>query len=810
MSAPQGPGPRCICIHGHFYQPPRENPWIEAVEAEGSAYPYHDWNERITAECYAPNATARILDDRGRIRRIVNNYGRISFDVGPTLLSWLETHDAETYGAILQADRDSIARFGHGSAMASPYSHMIMPLASPQDRETQIVWGLRDFERRFGRAAEGVWLPEAAVDLDILERLSAHGVRFTVLAPQQAEAFRLPKGDWQDAGGERIDPRYPYRQTLPSGREIAVFFFDGPVSRGVAFEGLLRDGTRFAERLTGLLGTGPEPQLASIATDGETFGHHQRFGEMALAWAVDRITAGDRARVTNYASFLAAHPPVREVRIRENTSWSCVHGVERWRSDCGCHTGGKSEWNQAWRAPLRAAFDWLRDELATRFASEREVFLTDPWAARNDYVEVILERSAPVVSAFLERHVRPGGPDREVRALELLEMQRHAMLMYTSCGWFFHDVSGIETVQVLRYAGRALQLAEKRFGAGLGGPFLERLAAARANVPEAGDARAIFEREVRSAALDLTAVGAHLAVSCAFSDAVAPDEVFCFGVRNLGLWHSGANSARLTVGRSVVDSRITREVLDLSWAVLQHGGFNVSGGVRHAGGDEAHEQLRRALRDAFEEPDLPRLANLLAEFPERAVSLRSLFAGRRREVIEGLMATELREAEAAYRRLYETNVGLMHHLADVRLDLPRPFAIAAEYVLSRDLIRTLETDPVDLRFVRSLLEQSESAGTGIERVGVEFALARALRRLLERSAAAAPDPAPLQLAAGIVRLAREFSLAPDLRRAQNACYALRETVLPGLSAGASAGDAAATDWMEALATVAEELLVALD
>ena len=810
MTTSTRPGPRCICVHGHFYQPPRETPWLEALELQPSAYPYHDWNERVNVECYAPNAASRILDEQGRIERIVNNYSRISFDVGPTLLSWLESHAPLTYDAVLRADRESIERYGHGSAMAAGYSHLIMPLANARDRETQIVWGLREFERRFGRHSEGFWLPETAVDLDVLERLAAHGVRFTVLAPQQAGSVRNGDGGWQDVTGERIDPRWPYRQTLPSGRDIAIFFYDGPVSRGVAFEGYLRDGARFAERLTGLLGEGDGPRLANIATDGETFGHHQHYGEMALSFALDAIDRAGKAEVTNYASFLAAYPPTAEVRILENTSWSCVHGIERWRSDCGCHTGGRSEWNQAWRKPLRDALDGLRDELVLRYESAADAFRDDPWVVRDAYIDVVLDRSPANVAAFLERHLPADAPaEAGVRALRLLEMQRHAMLMYTSCGWFFNDLSGIETVQILRYAGRAIQLARQVSGDDLEAPFLERLAAARSNNPEAGDGRRIYEREVRPATLDLVAVGAHYALSSFFDGNGSADSIFCYGVRALGRWDSESENAHLGVGRAIIDSRITTESDDLTWAILHYGNLNVTGGVRRTGSDEDYETLRHALRDAFEEPDLPTLAALLAEFPDRPVSMRSLFPARRREVLERLMATDLRDAEGAYRRLYETNVGLMHHLAEVRLDLPRAFAIAAEYTLSLDLIRTLRADPVDLRFIRSLLQQAESAGTGLDQEGVAFALRGALERLLHRASDAAPDPAPLLVATSLLRLAREFAIPVDPWGAQNACYALREEVLPEFAGRVAAGDAAAADWVDAFRAAAEELSVAL-
>src|SRR5919202_166538 len=361
-----------ICIHGHFYQPPRENPWLEAIELQDSAAPYHDWNARITAECYAPNAAARILDGQGRIAAIVNNYARISFNIGPTLLAWLEAQAPDTYHAMLAADRESQTRFaGHGSAIAQAYNHLIMPLATRRDKATQVIWGIQDFVHRFGRQPEGMWLPETAVDLETLELLTAHGIRFTILSPYQA--LRVRRIDevagegvapWIDVTGGRIDPSMPYIVRQPSGRAIAIFFYDAPIARAVAFEGVLARGDALADRLLGAFSAArPHPQLVHIATDGESYGHHHPHGDMALAYALAAIERQGRARLTNYGEFLALHPPAYEVAIAENTSWSCFHGIERWRHDCGCNSGGQRGWHQAWRGPLRSALDWLRDAI---------------------------------------------------------------------------------------------------------------------------------------------------------------------------------------------------------------------------------------------------------------------------------------------------------------------------------------------------------------------------------------------------------------------------------------------------------------
>ncbi len=397
-----------ICIHNHFYQPPRENPWLEAVELQDSAYPYHDWNERITAECYAPNGASRILDAENRIRQIVNNYGATSFNFGPTLLSWLRSSAPQVYQLILDADRQSQERFsGHGSAIAQAYNHMILPLANSRDKSTQILWGIQDFQHRFGRKPEGMWLPETAVDLESLDLMAQQGIKFTILAPRQAARVRRIGGrTWNDVQGEKIDPTRAYRCRLSGRRSIALFFYDGPISRAVAFEGVLDNGERLAERLLGAFSESRDwPELVHIATDGETYGHHHAHGEMALSYALDHIESKQLAEITNYGEFLERHPPTHDVEIIENSSWSCIHGIERWKSDCGCNSG-RQGWNQAWRAPLRQALDGLRDGVTQCFEARGGELFKDPWAARNDYIQVVLDRSPASVSGFLAGMLR--------------------------------------------------------------------------------------------------------------------------------------------------------------------------------------------------------------------------------------------------------------------------------------------------------------------------------------------------------------------------------------------------------------------
>ena len=482
---------RHVCVHGHYYQPPRENPWTGEVVHQPSAAPFHDWNERVTRECYAPNAAARLLDGHGRIVSLVNLFRHVSHDVGPTLASWLADHDPEVFALVTGADGGR----PYGPAMAQGYHHTILPLADPEDRATEIAWGVADFRSVYGRAPEGLWLPETAVDTPTLEALAAAGIAFTVLAPHQGARWRFA-GDttWRD---EAPDPRYPYRVALPSGASITVFLYDGGLSQGIAFGSLLTDGDDLAARLASPLDPDPaEPQLVSVATDGETYGHHHRFGEMALARALSRLESRSDLAVTTYAEFLATHPPRRVLEIAEPTSWSCAHGVERWRSDCGCHTGGEEGSTQAWRGPLREALDALRADLAEVFEREAAPLVGDPWAARRRYGETLRLRTAAEFDAWFAGLEREPAPEERDRVLGLLEMQRNALRMYTSCGWFFHDLAGIETVQILAYAARAAEQCRALTGHDPAPALVGRLESILGNDPDLPTGRAVWERAV--------------------------------------------------------------------------------------------------------------------------------------------------------------------------------------------------------------------------------------------------------------------------------------------------------------------------
>ena len=796
---------RFICVHGHFYQPPRENPWLEAVELEDSAYPYHDWNERITAECYAPNAASRILEG-GEIVDIVNNYARMSFDFGPTLLAWLEAREPTVYRAVLEADRLSQRRFGgHGSAMAQAYNHMILPLANTRDRHTQVVWGVRDFEARFGRPPEGMWLPQTAVDVESLDELARAGIRFTVLSPYQALRVRAPGEDrWREVPESGVDPGRPYEVRLPGGRSIAVFFYDGPVSQAVAFGALLEDGERFARRLEELAATAEEPALVHIATDGETYGHHQRHGDMALAYALERIARGDRARLTNYGEHLERAKRLWQAEIRPDTSWSCAHGLERWRADCGCHTGGPATWQQAWREPLRQALDGLRDAIAEPYERVGRTVLSDPWQARDAYIDVVLDRSPANVERFFARHGRPDldGPGR-VLALRLLEMQRHAMLMYTSCGWFFDDVSGIEAVQILRYAGRVLQLARAALDLDLEGPFLAALARAESNLPERGDGRQVFEEAVRPAMVDLGQVGAHVAITDLFgqereSAAAAANgsgrKVYCYRVTRPTETLLGAGQARLALGRMRVDSEITLESVDLVYGVMHWGDHNVVGGVRPYVDAEALGAVSEALSAPFRQADLPQVLHAMDQiFDGRTYSVRQLFRDEQRLVLGQVLRSTLTEIAAVYGQLYEHHAPLMRFLGQNGLPLPRAFLPAADFVLGQRLEHALAARPLDVGAVESLLAEAGGWGLGLDDAGLRYSYERTLAHLASRLRQSPHDPDLLAEVEDAARLAQRLPFRPDLGALQEVVYRLLRAA--AVEAG-PAGNGGASPWRE--------------
>jgi alpha-amylase/alpha-mannosidase (GH57 family) len=793
---------RYMCIHGHFYQPPRENAWLEFVELQDSAYPFHDWNERIAAECYGPNARSRTLDAEGRIDRITNNYSRISFNFGPTLLAWLAAKEPEIYKDILAADKESQDRFsGHGSAIAQAYNHTILPLSTSRDKYTQILWGIRDFEYRFARKPEGMWLPETAVDLEVLDILAGFGILFTILSPYQARRTRKLKGRaWRDASGGRVDPSTPYQVRLPSGRNITVFFYDGPISQAVAFEGLLERGENLAGRLGSAFSDQDRswPQIVHIATDGETYGHHHLRGDMALAYALHHIEQTNLARLTNYGEYLAKYPPAFEAEIWESSSWSCAHGVERWTSNCGCNSGGHPGWNQEWRAPLRNAFDWLRDTIAPKFEQKGRELFRDPWSARNEYIHVILDRHLENRNRFFDAQaLRSLSDDEKITAFKLLEMQRHAMLMYTSCGWFFDELSGIETAQVIQYAARTLQLYEEIFGESLEPVFLEKLELAKSNIPEHQNGRVIYEKFVKPAIVDRIKVAAHYALSSLFTSYPDHGHVYCYAVNREDLQITEAGRARLILGRAQIISDITQESERLSFGAVYMGDHTMNAGVRVYQGEQDFLTLKQDLIEPFTRTDFPEIIRILdRHFGESTYSLRSIFHDDQRNIIAMLLKSALADADAVYRQLYEAHVPMMRLMTDLNVPLPSAYRTAAQFALNDSLRQAFEkADELDFARIHSLLDEVRTYNVSLDGDTLGYALRRTIRRLSEQFLEDHSDAGLMEKLEAAAGLAKALPFEVGIRRAQNIFYELLHRVFPQYVERARDGEAFAQAWV---------------
>lgn len=687
-----------VVIHGHFYQPPRENPWIEVIEREESAFPFHDWNERISSECYWPNAYARILDGKGKILRLFNNYSSISFNFGPTLLSWIEKERPHLYRRILEADRESLRKLGHGNAMAQAYDHLILPLANERDRETEIFWGIVDFERRFHRRPEGLWLPETAVNYPTLRALIQQGIEYIILSPYQAQRIKPLGGKkWIDVSQGRIDPTQPYRCFLkkPSGEKILdqwidIFFYDGSISREVSFGDLLKDGKLFCERFRmSYQPSKKSPQMIHIATDGETYGHHKKFGEMALAYALFEGFASRGFELTNYGAFLKKFPPLYEVEIDEGpsgegTSWSCGHGVGRWKEDCGCTTGGKEGWNQKWRRPLREALDFLRDELALLFEREGEGIFEDPWKARNHYIEVILDRSPEKIQAFFEKESpRSIEESLKIKGLKLLEMQRHALRMYTSCGWFFADIGGLETRMILQHAARAIELAKEFSDRDLEKSFLKILSEAKSNLPELGNGAQIYERFVKIRSVTTEQLVNHFAISSFIKK--EEKRIFSFYLEKKKEWRREGEELPILIGEVEVTSLPTLEKKTFLYGLLSSRKHLFRTWMKENPEPLLFDQIKENLQRISPEREEEVANHFSLSLRDRWYPFRDTLKEKREELLLGILQKEMETSLRMYETFYKENKDILNTLADEGFEIPYEMRVAAEITLSHQL-----------------------------------------------------------------------------------------------------------------------------
>ena len=767
---------RAIAIHGHFYQPPRENPWLESVEVQDSAAPYHDWNERVTAECYAPNTAARRVDEQNRVLDIVNNFEKISFNIGPTLFAWLERHRPDVYAKIVEADRASVAaRGGHGNAIGQVYNHMIMPLATRRDKVTQVRWGIDDFRARFGREPEGLWLPETAVDNESLAVLAEEGVKFTILAPHQAARVRpLGTEPWAETA-DGIDPSRAYLWRGPRGLTLAIFFYEGPISRAIAFERLLDRAENLVAWLNAAFSDERTwPQLIHCATDGETYGHHSRFGEMALAAAVQQIEAEAAAALTNYAASLAANPPTHEVEIRERTSWSCAHGIERWRSDCGCRTRG--DWHQRWRAPLREALDWLRDQIDPYFEARASAHLKDPWAARDDYAALLLDRSPERLDAFFAAHARGVlDPAARVEARKLLELERNRLLMYTSCGWFFDEISAIEPVQILRYAAMALQYLTDLGGSRLEDEFIRRLGAAPSNVAELRDGAEVYRRLVRPTVVSLPRVVVHYAITGFLETYDADARVYAYRVQRLDEAREASDGTAIRIAHVRVSSEITGEARDMMYALLHFGGHDFSCGIRVWEDRAVYDAMKADLLDRFARQSVADLVRGLDEhFPGGHSSLSHLFLDERRRMLADLIRATLEKHEETYRRIWEENRKLVHYLREVDAPIPEALALVARHVLEQQIATELEPLPAlgaipDRVF--AIADEAQALGLTLDLSPLRFLMHRAVGQAID-AIAESPTSERVARATALIEGARRLGIRYGHWATQNRFFQL--------------------------------------
>ncbi|MCD4717347.1 MAG: DUF3536 domain-containing protein [Desulfobacterales bacterium] len=784
-----------LCIHGHFYQPPRENPWLEKIEYQPSSSPYHDWNERIARECYGPNTLARLYDENGRILKLINNYAYMSFDFGPTLLSWLEKAHPWIYGQIITADRLSRDRFqGHGNALAQVYNHIIMPLATRRDKLTQIRWGLADFKHRFGREAEGMWLAETAVNTETLILMAEEGVKFTVLSPTQAQSVRPLKGPargkpWQDVTGGRINPTRPYRVRLGNrGRRfIDVFFYDGPVSRAVAYEKLLGSGENFLSRIEQAFGTHKEgPQMVSLATDGESYGHHFKFGDLALSWLFNHVEQTGQIKLTNYGLFLESFPPEYEVRIIENSSWSCAHGIERWRSDCGCSVGRQPGWNQAWRAPLREGLDRLAGELAGIFEERAGRHFKDPWKARDGYIALFSDPSAEKRDLFLKNFaVRTLEYEEQVEAFQLMESQRMALYMFTSCGWFFDDISGLEPVQVLKYAARAMELVEPWAGKELETGLIKFLSGATSNDPDYRDGKYVYETRVRPSRIDPSLAAAHHAFAGLIEGTPGEDSLFSEMVRPLNEQRLTKEDIRAISGEAqVVEIGTGREHKRIYLAVC-----GKNGKMSCLVGERADKTVPFLTMDNIDKAEETLSLHLSGV---RRYGLKDLIPDMRKSLMENLalnVALNTADYVRKHNGCLEEFLSLPVNKKEPGLEIPKNIlSILLTDEMERLFDSNQEKGTTDLTRLHDLADRAKSLSVTLNEQRITHMAQDYLSRQMDRLARD-PDRISMENIISFLNLADELNLKPDLWKCQNMFYELYRnlkftgTLAPELSSG---------------------------
>jgi alpha-amylase/alpha-mannosidase (GH57 family) len=811
-----------ICIHGHFYQPPRENPWLEEIEIQDTARPYHDWNDRITVECYGPNTASRLLDEHERIIDIVNNYEKINFNFGPTLLSWLHDHRPDVYSSIIKADKKSFENFsGHGNAIAQCYNHIIMPLANDRDKHTQIEWGIKDFQLHFKRKPEGMWLPETAVDTKSLEMLAEFGIKYTILSPVQCEKTRkIGEKEWLDASDEKVDTTMPYVCNLPSGKSITLFFYHGPTSQEIAFKGLLRNGKNLAETLASILDNNNNDKnniparLAHVATDGETYGHHHRHGDMALAYAIHHIEKHNLARMTNYGQYLEKFPPTQEAKIFENSSWSCSHGVERWKSDCGCCSGANPNWHQKWRKPLRESLDWLSEKLTDASEKKLAKYTEDTFKARKNYIDVINDRSEENVNLFIKNNLEkatPVDPEQKIEILKALEIQRHQMLMYTSCGWFFDDIAGLETVQIIEYAARAIQLYNELTGNDLQNDFAKKLAAATGNTAKYKNGQIVYELLVKPSQLDYLRVGAHYAISSLFLNGHnhEPFPIYCYTVNLLDSKRAQIGRHEIFLGKLQISSEITRSTDSVTFAAIHLGDHNLIAGInRYRKDRNNYKQSAKQILEAFKKSDIAQAIHLIEQqFAGNIYSLWHLFKDEQRRVINQLLQETTDNVETSIRQIFENYYHIMQGIRQMNTTLPGVLAGTLEIMFNTDLIRAVRQENINLKNCAELLAQASDFSIELNKNKLSFTISKRTDKLLDKLHTKPNDITTLKNAAKLLAIFDQHDLNYDFWKAQNLYFIIGQRDYPSFIQKAENGDKSAKRWVKLFDELGQHLNV---
>jgi alpha-amylase/alpha-mannosidase (GH57 family) len=784
-----------------------------------------------------------VLNDRGELVGLVNNYEYLSFNIGPTLMSWLERYDVEVYQRILEADSNSCARLnGHGNAIAQVYNHIIMPLANERDQYTQIRWGKEDFRSRFKRDPEGMWLAETAVDYATLKALIDNGIRFIVLAPSQAQRCRLlptqndPHPEWHEVGGGQIDPTRPYRcflkgeNTSTQPGYIDIFFYDGPISRDMGYGDVVYSSNHLAGRVgSAVRGDHRPAQLISVATDGETFGHHKSGTEKTLAYAFTNEFPNRGWTVTNFAHYLSINPPTWEVELKPVTAWSCSHGVDRWQDDCGC--GGGGGWHQQWRRPLRDTLNWLRDQLIEVYEEYGKKFFRDPWKTRDEYIQVIRDRSQANVSRFLSVHqTRKLTSIEQVDALRLLEMQRHALLMFTSCGWFFDEISRPEGTQILRYAARALELAGDVAGVQLEKEFVSRLALANSNVDLFKHGAEVYRQLVQTAQVTFRQVAAHYAITSLFANYKGENRlasfeqksaihcplpyqkhVYCYTAQELDYQLQRLGSLTLAVGNVKLVSEITWESEHLVFAVLHIGGWDFHCCIRPFEGRRIYTCLKEQVFSSLQQASVVNTILVMTQlFGEEAYSLQNLFAEERHRLMGLLSQETLSRLDQLYTQTYRDNYGILMAFHRDGLAAPQELQVAAEIALGYRCtmtLRALEQDISDPLLSGNCIVELEAIALEAKHLGcrinipegkviLEQLILRSLWKLLYE-----PDctfDADIQRLERLIDVGYQLNLGISLERSQELYFSCLRTQIIPQSVAAHTNHQHATQYIQLL------------